>query len=245
MIKSPKYIQLASELRALIQNGSWAIGELIPTESELIKEFGVSRITIRGAVKELANEGLVLKQQGVGTTVLRSIEQQNFVHISDSLDSILQLTGNTSLEIISTLKVDELPIELRHHKNNFSQLLTHNHIKALRLNAKKVPICISDFFIPNIHQSIVQFLPNHKGSIALLMEKKLGVKLTEIEQTITAWKLSAKEAQLLQVPRGTPGLKIFRWHRDAKLQPLISSISVYPQEQFNYSILFRRNHLQS
>jgi len=244
MIKYPKYIQLASEFKALIKNGVWLIGKLIPTESELIKDFGVSRITIRGAIKELASEGLVLKQQGYGTTVVRDIEQQNFVHISDSLDKILQLTGNTKLEILSTLKVTELPPELEHHKTNLSDSAAHFHIQALRLNSNSTPICLSDFYIPSIHQSIIESLPSHKGSIALLMEKKLGVKLTEIEQTITAWKLSKEEEKLLKVPKGTPGLKIFRWHRDGNLQPLISSISIYPQEQFKYSILFRRNNLQ-
>ena len=245
MIKSPKYIQLATQLKTFIQNGIWVVGDLIPTESELIKEFGVSRITIRGAVKELANEGLVRKQQGIGTRVVRTVEVQNFVRISDSLDNILNLNGNTTLEIISSSKVNELPNELENRELNLLQNPTHNHIKALRLNKNKTPICISDFFIPNIHQSIVKFLPQHKGSIALLMEKKLGVKLTEIEQTITAYKLNSKEAKLLKVPKSTPGLKIFRWHRDSKLQPLISSISIYPQEQFKYSILFRRNPLQS
>jgi DNA-binding GntR family transcriptional regulator len=244
MVKSPKYIQLASEFKELVQNGTWVVGELIPTESDLIKEFGVSRITIRGAIKELANEGLVVKQQGVGTTVVRKSEQQNFVHISDSLDSILQLTGNTKLEILSILKVNHVPAELQKNQNNLSKTLPYFHISAVRLNTTSIPICISDFFIPSIHQSIIHFLPNHKGSLALLMEKKLGVKLTEIEQTITAYKLSSKEAELLKVPKSTPGLKIFRWHRDTKLQPLISSISIYPQEQFRYSILFRRNHLQ-
>lgn len=65
----PLYVQVRERLRAELNRIEE--GEPIPVEAELEKRFGVSRITIRRAVEELASEGLLLRQQGKGTFVQR------------------------------------------------------------------------------------------------------------------------------------------------------------------------------
>jgi len=60
---------VASRLEQKISNGAFAIGEKLPTEPELMTMFGVGRSTIREAVRNLSNAGLVRVQQGLGTFV--------------------------------------------------------------------------------------------------------------------------------------------------------------------------------
>ncbi len=60
---------VASRLQQKIQDGDFAIGEKLPTEPELMAVFGVGRSTIREAVRNLSNAGLVRVQQGLGTFV--------------------------------------------------------------------------------------------------------------------------------------------------------------------------------
>ncbi|MCA9772091.1 MAG: FadR family transcriptional regulator [Myxococcales bacterium] len=62
--------QVADALRAEILTGRHAPGERLPSEHELAARFGVSRLTVREAVKALAGQGLVRVQQGTGTEVL-------------------------------------------------------------------------------------------------------------------------------------------------------------------------------
>lgn len=65
----PAYQQIADDIRQRILDGDLQAGDKLPTESDLMAEYGVSRIVIRNATEVLKNEGLVTKQQGAGTFV--------------------------------------------------------------------------------------------------------------------------------------------------------------------------------
>ncbi|HIC96210.1 TPA: extracellular solute-binding protein [Candidatus Bipolaricaulota bacterium] len=65
----PLYRQLKEILEERIRRGEFRPGERLPTERELCQQFGVSRITVRQALGELANEGLLYRHQGSGTFV--------------------------------------------------------------------------------------------------------------------------------------------------------------------------------
>ena len=64
--KLPLYQQLYDVLRGNITRGEWKPGDLIPAESELIEQYGVSRITVRQVLDMLVQEGLIYRQRGRG-----------------------------------------------------------------------------------------------------------------------------------------------------------------------------------
>ena len=68
--KSVLYLEVAEQIKADILSGKYPVGSLLPTESELENLFEVSKITIRRAIEMLADEELVEKKSGKGTTVL-------------------------------------------------------------------------------------------------------------------------------------------------------------------------------
>lgn len=68
---TPLYQQIAAILRERIHRGVFRPGERIPTEYDLCEEFGVSRISVRQALAELAHEGLLYRRRGSGTYVER------------------------------------------------------------------------------------------------------------------------------------------------------------------------------
>jgi GntR family transcriptional regulator len=65
----PLFRQLADELRSEIRSGKRARGSKLPTESEFQAEYGVSRTTVRGALRLLETEGLVVTRKGFGSYV--------------------------------------------------------------------------------------------------------------------------------------------------------------------------------
>ena len=67
--QSPLYLQIAAELREAIHSGSIPPDAKLPSESEMMKQYGVGRITIRNALNVLLSEGLLIKHQGKGTFV--------------------------------------------------------------------------------------------------------------------------------------------------------------------------------
>ncbi|CDQ39030.1 MULTISPECIES: GntR family transcriptional regulator [Virgibacillus] len=68
--KGPLYFQVKDILKERIISGYYPKNELIPSEPVLEQEFSVSKITIRKAVEQLANEGYVEKRSGIGTKVI-------------------------------------------------------------------------------------------------------------------------------------------------------------------------------
>src|SRR5499427_6646333 len=63
----PPYARVKQHLKDGLAAGRWPPGALMPSEAELVAEFGVSRMTVNRALRELQAEGLVERSQGVGT----------------------------------------------------------------------------------------------------------------------------------------------------------------------------------
>src|SRR5262245_62551455 len=77
--KIPLYYQLENILREKIVSGAYAAGSRLPTESELIRIYGVGRITVRQALTALAKEGLIERKRRRGTFVTeRKTMRRNF-----------------------------------------------------------------------------------------------------------------------------------------------------------------------
>ena len=65
----PLYRQVADNLLSRIQAGEWQENDKLPSEFMLIQEFNVSRITIRAALSELVDNGVLIRSHGRGTFV--------------------------------------------------------------------------------------------------------------------------------------------------------------------------------
>src|SRR5437879_11393924 len=65
----PMYYQIMSQLREMILEGEYAVNSLLPPERELVEMYQVSRMTIRQAILELVNEGILVRRKGVGTFI--------------------------------------------------------------------------------------------------------------------------------------------------------------------------------
>ena len=74
----PLYLQLKKILRTAVVNGEYAPGQQIPTEQELMKQYNVSRITVRRAIQELINEKYLIKSQGKGLLSARRIPVESW-----------------------------------------------------------------------------------------------------------------------------------------------------------------------
>ena len=73
----PKYQNVYSEIKNFISTNKWPIGEIIPSEHELVDFFKVSRITIRSALNLLENDGLIVRKRGKGTLVKSSFNEND------------------------------------------------------------------------------------------------------------------------------------------------------------------------
>jgi GntR family transcriptional regulator len=98
---TPLYHQLEKILRKRIWNGRFAPDNLLPTDHQLCEEFGVSRITVRQALKSLSDDGLIKREQGRGTFVSERARNLSFYEISSSLERAMGLRETYQIELTS------------------------------------------------------------------------------------------------------------------------------------------------
>ena len=97
----PLYFRVESLLRNKILNGQWEPGEKLPTEGALVKQFGVSIITIRRALSNLEQEGLIVRNRAIGTYVTDNIKLTSKFVITNEVYNILQDAGQYEVRDIS------------------------------------------------------------------------------------------------------------------------------------------------
>ena len=92
---------LAGNLIAKIKSGAYPAGSLLPTESQLGEQFGVSRITVRGALRELETQGLVSRRPRLGSRVEASVPRVVFSQLGDSVDDLLEFTKGLPVQVLT------------------------------------------------------------------------------------------------------------------------------------------------
>ena len=141
------YRQLMSEIKYQIETGKYKNGEKIPTEAELEKIFGVSRITIRRTVNELCSLGYLEKKQGKGTFVkatkiFRKIEMRKSQSFSNTCinANIVPRSHVIESKIISVTKDKMDFLKLKEGDNII-------YVKRLR-SADGIPVILEELFFP-------------------------------------------------------------------------------------------------
>ncbi|GFZ32887.1 GntR family transcriptional regulator [Clostridium zeae] len=101
----PVYYQLKEDIKRKISQGVWKVGQCIDSERELSESYGVSRMTIRQALGELVQEGILIREKGKGTFVcepkVKQKDMMSFSNIIKKLGGKLE-TKVLGLEIIDT-----------------------------------------------------------------------------------------------------------------------------------------------
>lgn len=118
-----KYIHVKKKIQERIISGEYMIGDKVPSESELIKEFKVSRHTIRRSIAELENEKYVIKKQGSGTYV-----SKGFMETSNSISNAIGVVTTYLSDYIFPSIIRGIEKELT--KNNYTLMIlsTHNNL---------------------------------------------------------------------------------------------------------------------
>lgn len=100
-LPQPLYVQIRENLRKEILEGTYAPHARLPSEKSLMDQFGVSRITIRQALSDLHNEGLVFSAQGKGTYVSKPKAIQNIERLQGFTEAMTAQGYEASTRVLS------------------------------------------------------------------------------------------------------------------------------------------------
>jgi GntR family transcriptional regulator len=238
----PLYYQLENVLREKISSGTFQAGDRLPTEIELIKQFGVSRITVRQALQALDEDGLIERQQGRGTFVSnRKSRKSRFtgtIHLTGSLDELIAMGMDTPVKVLEMNLV-----EADQHEAELLQLPVGTRIyrlKRLRLNDGK-PFGLIFNYLPEAIGAKLTMEELSSGALLHTMETKLGLNLDNAMQEIHAELADPYVAKLLNIRVGTALLSIERTVYTDKNRPVEYVHTLYRSDLYGYSVRLIRD----
>lgn len=215
--KVPLYHQLVVILRNQIYSGELCASARVPGEQELCNRFGVSRITAKRALNELAASGLVVRERGRGTHVVSKPPGRALTASIDGwLESVSFMGSETTARVLEFgyVAVDEKIAKMLEIDTG---TVVQRSVRVRYLN--KVPMSYLVSFIPaDIGRQFTTDDMN-KHTLLQLMERA-GVEINSARQSISATIASSAIATALEVPEGNPLIEVRRVVLDVAARPV-------------------------
>jgi GntR family histidine utilization transcriptional repressor len=197
--------QIAAHVVANITSGRWKAGDQIPSEHALTEAFGVSRMTVHHALRDLTTRGFLVRRKGAGTFVA---EPSAYVAVYDHLDIIREITDRGGVHRAEVLRRDLRAMTLG-EADRFeveagamvfhTVILHHEDGQALELEDR----LIATRFLPN---AMALDLSNQ----TLFSQLMLVRPYREGSEAVMAIIATADEQRLLGIGEGTPCLQVMR-----------------------------------
>lgn len=234
----PLYRQIVVILTNRMNAGTLRPGDPVPGEAAVSAEFGVSRITARRALNELAAMGRVVRERGRGTRVLPF--ERPPAAMTASLDGLLENVGHmgrtTTVKVLdfsylpATAEVAEV-LELQ--EGSTVQ-------RAVRVRALGgVPMSYLVTVVPEDIGHRIEGKDLSQIPLLLLLEEA-GVPVDAATQTISATIADAEVARALSVTAGSPLIEVNRLVRDTAGRPVEMIRVLYRPEMYRFEISMRR-----
>lgn len=236
--KRPRYQQVAEKLSRDIAAGVYGVGELLPSEARLCEHFGLSRHTVREALRTLEQAGLVARQHGIGTRVTQARVSPRYVQSLEKISDLWAYVQHTRRKVLA--RRDVLPgqagLELP------GDPATHwRMVESLRLLASGAPVAWTQVCVPAAYADVLDSTKNDAEPVFSRLESRYGLRVSGIRQTLSAVAIPAPLARLLQVKPRSPGLAIVRHYEDASGTVFEATLSIHPADRYSYSMRLTRS----
>jgi GntR family transcriptional regulator len=223
-MRTIRYQEIAQVLRERI--AAVGTGHVLPSESDLSAEFGVSRVTVRRALETLRDEHLVESRQGFGWFSATTPLQQRLTQL-DTIERQLEERGMRPQRQIIEFAFVAAPPHVA------AQLHCDNVLRVKRINrADGEPFALVTVWCPadlgqNMSRGDVERHPFYE---------LLGIPLRGATQTIGAASASPADAALLTVPVGSPVLRCERLTTSTSGEPILLSEHIFPAHRTEFVV---------
>jgi DNA-binding GntR family transcriptional regulator len=200
----PLYYQIAHRMQEAIQRGDLPPGSRVDNELELARQLAVSRPTIRRAIQELVDLGLLVRRRGVGTQVLEG-KLTRSVELTSLYDDLRASNRNPATKVL-LLEAVAPPAEVLEALTLPKDMIVL-HIKRLRYS-NGVPFALLENFLPPEFINITAESLEKQGLYQIMRAR--GTTMRVARQTIGARGSTSEEAKLFERRTGSPVLTMSR-----------------------------------
>jgi len=235
----PKHALIAQALEQDLASGKYAVGATLPSEPELTQHFGVSRHTVRAALRTLQERGLITSQQGLGSTVRAASATQRYTQGFASAEDLLQYVAGTRVVSVEKRELSVVGEELAAWLGCKPGERWWHVVVLRHRRDEDTPATLADVYLPYAYGALLSELAEHDRPIFRLIEERFGEAIAEIRQEISAAMPTAPEAAALQIAAGEPVLVIVRRYIGRHGQVLETTRTLHQAARFTYSMNLR------
>ncbi len=229
---TPLYYQLYTMLHDAICSGVLTTGSKMPSEKELASAFGVSRITARRALDELALKNMVVRHRGRGTFVDYHY-QPDPIHapLADLMESLDHMGRDTQVSVLA-LRFDKPPSTLR---ETFDLDAKARLCHIVRVRSKDgVPFAHYVTWTRGFDRTLTRKKLEARPRMKLFGDYKITI--SRVEQFLSAEGASPEVAEALSTSTGKPLLRLERYSYDPDGQLVDQLTALYNPDLFRYKM---------
>ena len=236
-LPTPLYHQVYLVLRNKILTGAYGFDSLMPSEQETAEMFGVSRITAKRALNDLAGDGLVVRERGRGTRVVYKAPTPPVqASVEGLLENLLAMGLKTEVILLAFdyVRPDDKVARVLHCDDG---AMVQRAVRVRCLEGE--PFSYLTTFVPEeIGRSYSREDLSAQPLLTLL--ERSGVDVSRAEQTISATIADAQVAQALDLDFGAPLLSIRRIVYNQNERPVEFISALYRPDRYQYQMMLSR-----
>ncbi|PCN49486.1 GntR family transcriptional regulator [Curtobacterium sp. 'Ferrero'] len=226
----PLYHQVASRIEEAIRSGAMPPGARLENEIALGERLGLSRPTIRRAIQDLVDKGLLVRRRGIGTQVVHGPVTRK-VELTSLYDDLAQ---GSQAPATTLLRREDVPAsDVVAEALGVDPGTTVVHLRRVRF-AEDVPMAVLENYLPSDFIDLsADDLATH-GLYQLLRAR--GVTMRVAKQRIGARAATDDEARLLEVEDGDPVLTMSRTAYDASGRAVEYGVHCYRPDRYSFEV---------
>ncbi|AMQ07879.1 GntR family transcriptional regulator [Sporosarcina psychrophila] len=231
----PLYFQLKELVQKKIEIGIYQVGDSIPTEKELSEVYEISRTTVRQAITELVQEGLLYREKSKGTFVRAPKISQSFAQALGSFNDQIRDLGMTPTTEVLNLEVVEASKEvIEHLKLQPNEKVIYIHRRRF---ADNEPIVMVKTYLP--YEKCKNVLKHNfvEESLYPVLSMNKETKINKIKRFIEAVEAIEYDMENLHLEKGRAVQKFISIGFNIKDEPIEYTIARYRGDKNRFEIV--------
>jgi GntR family transcriptional regulator len=230
------YLQVIDRLKQDIEKGIYKEKQKLPSEFDLAKELGVSRATLREALRILEEENVIIRRHGVGTFVNAKPLFTSGIEQLNSVTKMIEQAGMTPGTIFLSSSTHEPTEEDIRHFECISEegIVVIERVRTA--NGEPVVYCIDK--VPE--KILSEIIPYREESLLTILEKEANRKITYAIAQIEPIGYHDKISPILECEPETALLVLKQMHFDETDVPVLYSVNYFKADKFSFQVMRKR-----